>query len=451
MSDQTPPKTALRGRWLPLARLFAFVLGVALTLLAIYSFAATAQMVLRDPALVTPDSTWTAAQLENALVGLGLPGNFFAVYSLVITLVFILTFMACGWLILLRKNEDLFGMYLALLLLSWATGVGVFNSIPPVSPWLERVNMYLSWFMWPGLFLLLYLFPSGHITPRRARWFAWGLGGFAVFGLAATILDKLSDNFVYFFPLLFATLLVGGYAQIYRYRHAGALERQQVKVVVVSLLLFIASFIFFTMIINFTGLGDPNPSNLTVALSYHLILLVAYNLAFMSVPVSIAVAILRYRLWNIDILIRRTLVYGALTATMALVFFGSVTLAQGLIGRISGTQNSTVAIVISTLAIAAIFTPLRRRIQNTIDRRFFRSKYNAQKSLEGFAASVRDEVELDQISAFLLAVVQESLQPNSVSIWLMEAPDAKPLPNSQLLPLSPQVGEREGLEAGVRG
>ncbi len=408
----------MNDKLLRLARPLVFLLGAALSLLAIYSYTATVRMVIRDPALVLPgDSMWTAEQLQSALVGLGLPVNVFAIYSLGIILVFSLTFLACGWLILLRGSRDWFGLYLALVLLGWANGVGVFVSIPQASPWLASLYSYLSWLTWPGLFLLLYLFPSGHVTPRWARWFAWGWGFFVVYGLVATFFDVLSNNFLFIFPLLFAIMLVGGYAQVYRYRHADALERQQVRVVVFSLVLFVAFFIVFTLIENLSGLGDPARSGLTRALFYSMIFSTAGSLIFMSIPVSIAVAVLRYRLWDVDIVIRRTLVYGALTATLGLVFFGVVTLMQSLFVAVSG-QQSAVSVVISTLVIAALFNPLRRRIQNDIDRRFFRRKYDAEKVVAAFSASLRQELDPEQLSERLLSVVEETMQPEQVGLWL---------------------------------
>jgi hypothetical protein len=136
-------------------------------------------------------------------------------------------------------------------------------------------------------------------------------------------------------------------------------------------------------------------------------------------PVAVGIAILRYRLYEIDIVINRTLVYGSLTAMLALVYFGGVATTQAIFRALTGeVEQPQLAIVVSTLVIAALFNPLRRRIQGFIDRRFYRSKYDARKILEAFSAKLRDETDLDALRDDLVGVVEETMQPAHVSLWL---------------------------------
>ena len=182
-----------------------------------------------------------------------------------------------------------------------------------------------------------------------------------------------------------------------RFRRSAGVERQQLK-----MFLYAAAFLPFVLV--------PIPLPLVGDLFFGLILV--------ALPTAIGVAVLRYRLYDIDIIIRRTLVYSALTATLALVYFGSVLVLQEVILVITGQGQSPIATVISTLGIAALFIPLRRRIQRDIDRRFYRHKYDAQRTLEAFAARARDEVELEQLTTYLLSVVRETLQPENASLWI---------------------------------
>jgi hypothetical protein len=151
----------------------------------------------------------------------------------------------------------------------------------------------------------------------------------------------------------------------------------------------------------------------------------AWWIVLTIVPLSLSIAVLRYRLYDIDVVINRALVYGSLTAMLLLVYFGGVATTQALFRALTGQERlSQLAVVVSTLAIAALFDPLRRRIQSFIDRRFYRRKYDAAKTLDAFSARLRDETNLDSLNAELISVVQETMQPENVSLWLR--PDTVP-------------------------
>jgi len=201
-------------------------------------------------------------------------------------------------------------------------------------------------------------------------------------------------------------------ALFYRYRYASSpLQRQQTKWV-----------IYGGSVAGIIEVGLTLPLYLFPSLRqagsfYQLVIAPAYILVVFLVPLSIGLAILRYRLYDIDLLINRTLVYGTLTVSLALVYAGLIIGLQALMGAII-KQNNDVVIVVSTLTIVALFLPLRHRIQNIIDRRFYRRKYDAAKVMAAFSATLRNEVDLSQLSENLLAVVQETMQPTGVWLWL---------------------------------
>ena len=206
------------------------------------------------------------------------------------------------------------------------------------------------------------------------------------------------------------------FSQIYRYRHVSTpVERQQTKWIVFGVAVGLLGFLLLGVFLPaFLQLFIPL-QNLDLLLL--VILVTSIYLLLLLIPLSLAIAILRYRLWDVDALINKTLVYGTLTATLALLYIGLVFALQFLLRGLIN-QDSTIAIVASTLVIAALFQPLRHRLQKVIDRRFYRRKYDATKTLTAFSATLRNEVDLSQISEQLLAVVHETLQPTHVSLWL---------------------------------
>jgi hypothetical protein len=145
----------------------------------------------------------------------------------------------------------------------------------------------------------------------------------------------------------------------------------------------------------------------------------AVYLALSFLPISFGIAILRYRLWDVDALINRTLVYGSLTISIAALYIGGVIVLQALFSAATG-QSSDLAVAVVTLAVAALFNPWRHRVQRFIDRRFYRRKYDAARTLAAFSARLRDEVDMDELKSNLLAVASDTMQPSSVSLWLRE-------------------------------
>jgi hypothetical protein len=209
---------------------------------------------------------------------------------------------------------------------------------------------------------------------------------------------------------------------VLRFRRARGVERQQLKWFAFSGVVFCAVF----------AIG-PVLWYLPEFAGTEWIWAVLFLSAASTIPVAVGIAIMRYRLYEIDLLINRTLVYGALTATLALVYFGGIATTEAIFRALTGQeQQPQLAIVVSTLVIAALFNPLRRRIQAFIDRRFYRRKYDAIKILEAFSASLRDETDLEALSDDLAGVVKETMQPVHVSLWLRpDAPSRRGQANQQ--------------------
>jgi hypothetical protein len=298
-------------------------------------------------------------------------------------------------------------------------GLVLNNEVPgaAVGAWLEQ------WLWLPSVGLILsfglLLFPNGRLPSRRWRWVAWITGSLIALITIGGMLEErlqghgysvdnpigipgLGDVEETWGPVLFLFLgcmLLCMLSIVFRFRRSRGDERQQLKLVTFAACFMVAMLLISDLLDAFVGDG--------FGWMFPVVLLV-----FLS---SIGVAMLKYRLYDIDLVINRTLVYGALTALLAATYLGLVVALQGVI---PAAGDSDLTIAGSTLAVAALFRPLRSRVQGFIDRRFYRRKFDAQRTLESFSASLRDDVDLDHLSADLLNVVRDTMQPAHASLWL---------------------------------
>ncbi len=353
--------------------------------------------------------------------------------------VLILAFSTVGALVASYRPENAIGWLFLSGAFVWIVGeftleYGVYALITdpgalPAGVWAAWFGAWargLGWFLLVSFLLLL--FPTGRLPSPRWRPLLWGTAGSVVLftlaswlspetndlrltsvrnplGLESEIMGLLYELFNYTFPVL---IVASGAAVIVRFRRSRGDERQQLKWFVYAVGVMIVVFVIW---FSFALTGLVPASSLM------------YELPLIGLPVATGIAILKYRLYDIDFIVNRTLVYGSLTLVLALMYFGGIVLLQRLFVALTG-QQSTLAVVASTLLIAAMFNPLRRRIQSFIDRRFYRNKYDARNTLEAFSAQLREETDLDALSGDLVGVVKETMQPAHVSLWLR--PDEAP-------------------------
>lgn len=402
--------TRLHGRWLWLSRIVWFAL-VILTL-SIYiasqpDYLTELQTVCRlapcSFGQLTPD---TAVALEH----LGLSVGSYVLFRSVLTTLIALVSFATGGLIFWRKSDNWMALLFAL---TAVMGGMLFPVILTLGTSYSAWRLPIS-FVGELLFLLFFLsfllFPDGRFVPGWTRWL------FVVFSIESVVIAFFVNPFTapLWLGLPPALLFLSSYAglliaQIYRYRYVSTrVQRQQTKWVVFGLTVNT----MFTVVAVLPVLIFPQSL-------YPLVFALLAICTMFLYPFMIGIAILRSRLWDIDILINRTLVYGTLTGMLALVYFGLIIGLQSLLHLVTGTfSEQPLVIVVSTLAIVTLFRPLRRHIQTIIDRRFYRRKYDAAKTVAAFSATLRDEVDLTQLNEQLVAVVQETMQPSHVSLWL---------------------------------
>jgi hypothetical protein len=386
-----------------------------------------------------------AGTLLLALLNGRAPGEILIDEGILTIAILVVAFSVVGAVISSHRPENAVGwlfccaaLFQGLSVFTYEYAIYALITKPGSLPLGAEISWLSPWVWAPGLGLILVfvplLFPDGRLLSRRWRPVAW-LGGVSIVlvcvptliilwperGTAllggpvndeegpTRILDLLVE--VVAFPLMLVAGLAAVISLFVRFRRARGEERQQIK--------WFTSAAALTLVVVFLVEGIPEGNRLFEAITAVGAVLVAP-----SIPVATGIAILRYRLYNIDVLINRTLVYGTLTAMLAAVYFGGVVTLQSVLRALTG-QESQLAVVVSTLAIAALFNPLRRRIQAFIDRRFYRRKYDAAKTLEAFSAKLRDETDLDALSDELVGVVRETMQPAHVSLWLRPDPPSR--------------------------
>jgi hypothetical protein len=351
----------------------------------------------------------------HLLQGMGISFDLYALYFAAISVVYVAINCAFAAVLLWKRPTDRMAVLTAYVLtLFSAFGLSLpaqlFHQWAPVL-WIPAA--ILGFLGSTGMPVVFYLFPDGRPVPR---WPALLVAVYAVTQLQSYIAPTSSVGGVMgavFGIAIIAMYLSLIYAQIYRYRRVSTpIQREQTKWVVygigATILGWIGMLFFYNYAYSGTNTASPTVDMVSMA---------AGTFVWLLLPVSLAVAILRYRLWEIDTLINRTLVYGSLTVSLAALYIGSVIGLQALSRAVTG-QHSDLAIAIATLVVAAVFNPWRRRLRDFIDRRFYRRKYDAARVLEAFTSQLRDEVDLDQLAGNLAGVVGETVQPSSISLWL---------------------------------
>ncbi len=395
--------------WLQIARIAWAVLAVVI--IALYGLGLAYE--LSSPAALCPPSTPGCFEGE-AVARLGQQGFpvWYARFVVVLqNIVIPLGYLVVALVIFWRARDSWLGLVTTVLLVIyplWANTDVLDNLAVRAGGGPGWVILFraLDFMLTSAMAYLLFTFPTGRFG---RRWMA-------MVTAAALLLFLVADNFlpqaVGALVLLFI-LLTGLAYQFYRYRRVSTpVQRQQTKWVLAGLSAFIANVvIWFFFVEDAVQRGVDGLGTVAVFAPINAVL-------SLSLPVALGISILRYRLWDVDVIIRRTLIYSALTATLAVAYLGSVLLLQNILRLLTGQTQNQLVTVVSTLAIAALFVPARTAMQRAIDRRFYRGKYNAARTLSDFSAAARDEVELNHLTDGLLNVVVKTMQPSQITLWL---------------------------------
>jgi hypothetical protein len=360
----------------------------------------------------------------RALLDAGLSLSTYAFLNVALDKIADFVWIAVGALIFLRRSDDRMALLVSLFLVTFGTAVDTTDAEVLVSSqpaWRLPVQGVLTVGVACSMLFFL-LFPGGRFMPRWTRWLAVTFITFMVSRDLFPALYSRSLALEAVSYLVFLGIVVSiTWSLVYRYRRVSSTEqRRQTRWVVFGTALAIAGS-FVQLPVDLRLIDGDTPLAL-------LLINISFTLSFLLIPLSVGVAVLRSRLFDIDVLINRALVYGLLTAMLLGLYFGGIVVLQRGFVALTG-EKYTLAVVVSTLMIAAVFNPLRRRTQSLIDRRFYRSKYDARKTLEGFSAKLRNETDLGTLSADLVGVVEETMQPEHITLWLR--PDTTPIKRRQ--------------------
>ena len=406
----TVPERHLHGRRLVLARVSWIAVTMTLVILNIIALPDIYVAYFK----ITP-------QVLQELHRLGLSPTFYGILLTVENAPFQLVSLVLGLLLFLRRSDDRMVLFCAFALVTFGNALPLYNfnngSLVPslaTNAVLRVVALVLFATGEASLVIFFYLFPSGQFAPRWTRWCALVV---AAFWLAVVFFPTLPSNAggpaTYMIPLALLSAVV---AQVYRYgRVSTPRERQQTKWALfgfaLAILLLVVNipigFLVPSSIQNDPVFGNLNP---------------IFGVALPLIPIFLAIAVLRSRLWDIDTLINKALVYGLLTSLLGALYAGLIIGLENLVGLFSQqAAGMSPVLIVSTLVIYVLFNPVRKRIQNTIDRRFYRKKYDAVKALAAFSATLRNEVDLATLSEHLQAVVQETMEPTHTSLWFVKS------------------------------
>ena len=403
----------LRESWLPVARV-AWVV-VALVVIGLdaaglpYAYAEVDSVCSGSACAGSDIDALSRGDVED-LQDIGISLNLYAGLTVALSTLGTVVFASTAAAIFFRRSDDKMALLASFTLLIFG-GAAFTGSMEyligdfPLLWWPVKLFDYVGQMAFSVFF---FTFPDGRFVPRWTRWLAvlWAVLFVPNVFFSGSSLDLLDG------PLFFVYVGSLVLAQVYRYaRVASPVERQQTKWVVFGFAAAIGGF-GATVV-----LGDVVPGVRQYGAIADVISGVLIYAFILLIPISISVAVLRSRLYDIDVVINRTLVYTILTTVLGLLYFGSIALLQAVLLALTG-QGAQLAVVASTLLIAALFNPVRHRTQSLVDRRFYRGKYDAERVLATFSGTLRDETDLDRLSKDLLDVVRETVQPEQVSLWL---------------------------------